>query len=156
MSQKIKSISTEEQLLQARERGLKEAAEVSSIKAHGKLLGMDTFSWNNPHIDALATFISSLPFPVQWVTHHQLVKDCLNTYPEIAMNIHSIVVHDKAELNLDKEMFVLIPNITFVEGVEEALELVKAMQQEKSVFLFTGNPDWKPETVFEQFIERNR
>ena len=44
MIEKKEIVKSNEQLLQARESGLKQAQQVDTMQAHGKILGMDTFS----------------------------------------------------------------------------------------------------------------
>lgn len=156
MKQKTNQLSTEEQLLQARERGLQEAAQVEAMKAHGKVLEMDTFSWISPQIDTLASVIGSFPFPVQWVANHDLVKLCLHHYPELADDLRSVIIHDRAILDIDRDLLHLIPNIACIEGITEALELLKSMRLPKSVFLFTGEKAEKDRDLLNIFIEINR
>ena len=67
MIDKKEIVNSSEQLLQAREQGLKQAQQVDTMQAHGKILGMDTFSWMNPHVDMLATLLASFPFSILWI-----------------------------------------------------------------------------------------
>ena len=158
MNQKVKHISTEEQLLQARERGLQEAAEVNSMNAHGKVFNMDTFSWINPSLDTLATVITSFPFATHWIAPHDQVKACLETYPEMADTIESLILYDRPLLNVNRDLLNAIPNIVCIEGIIEAFEIQKAMPRRKGALLFTtdkkGSIEYKQQ--FEQFIAEHR
>ncbi|MDX2362275.1 MAG: hypothetical protein QNK23_15820 [Crocinitomicaceae bacterium] len=158
MNQKVKNISTEEQLLQARERGLQEAAEIHSMSAHGKVFGMDAFSWINPQMDTLSTVITSFPFAAYWIASHDQVKSCLENYPEMADNLESLILYDRTLLNVNRNILDNIPNIVCIEGISEALEIQKAMSHQKGVLLFTtGNINGvEQKEQFEQFVALNR
>lgn len=157
MKQKVDQLSTEQQLLQARERGLQEASEVHAMRAHGKVLGMDAFSWNNPEIDNLIMVINSFPFAVNWVGPHDQIKKCLEVSPELTFNIQSIIIYDRTSLQLDRDTLSTIPNVACLEGTEDALSLLKAMHRQKNIFLFTTGIDHeKSKAVFNAFIEENK
>lgn len=133
-----KQLQTEEQLLQARERGLREAGEIHVMKAHGKVLGMDTFSWVNPDLVTLAKVIDSFPFAVHWMGSHDQILQCIDAHPEVLDSVQSIVIYDRADTNIDHHLLNQVHNIACIEGTSEALELLIAMQRGKSVFLFTS------------------
>lgn len=154
MEKQRTKFSTEEQLLQARERGIQEAQQVNAMNAHGKVLGMDTFSWINPQIDMLATVIESLPFNIIWVGNHAQVKACLETHSNTTDNIQTVIIQDKTSLNVDRKILHEIQNIVCIEGTMEALEFVKTMKKQNSAFLFTAeiNNAKEQKEKFEQFI----
>lgn len=146
--------SIEEQLLEARERGLQEAQQVNAMNAHGKVLGMDTFSWINPQIDMLATVIESLPFDIIWVGNHTQVKACLELHPGTINNIRTLIIQDETSLHVHQDIIHEIQNVVCIEGSKSALEFVKTMKKQKSAFLFTaeGANAKEQKEVFEQFI----
>lgn len=157
MDRKTEKRSAEDQLLQARARGLQEATEAQAMKAYGKVLGMDAFYWMNPQVDALATVIRSFPFPVHWVGSHEQISFALETYPELADFMEAVVVYDCPLLNVRREVLNTIPKIACVEGVKEALILLKAVRREKCVFLLTVNGVNESVTRdFEEFLEAHR
>ena len=139
MEEKVIKPGTEEQLLQAREEGLQELAKANAMRAHGKVLGMDTFSWISPQLDTLATVLNSFPFAVLWVGSHDQVKTCLENYPELAQKIETIIVHDRTLLNVNRELLHTIKNVACVEGTAAALALTKSMKLKKGVLLYTTN-----------------
>jgi hypothetical protein len=149
-------LSIEEQLLEARERGIQEALQVNAMCAHGKVLGMDTFSWINPQVDMLATVIESLPFNIIWIGNHAQIKTCLETHPDTINTIHTLIVQDDTSLNVDRTSLEAIQSVTCVKGTQVALEFVKPIKQQKSAFLFTAEgPTAKAQKdMFEQFISR--
>lgn len=154
MEEKVIKLGTEEQLLQAREEGLRELAKANAMRAHGKVLGMDTFSWISPQSDLLATVLNSFPFAVLWVGSHDQVKTCLENYPELTQKIETIIVHDKTLLNVRRELLQKIKNIACVEGTAAALALTKSLKLKKGVLLYTtdGGDAKNGKAEFELFI----
>lgn len=152
-----KQLQTEEQLLQARERGLREAGEVHAMKAHGKVLGMDAFSWINPDLNTLASVIDSFPFAVHWLGSHDQIKQCIEAHPEVLDSLQSIVIYDRSLADISRTSLERIPNIACLEGTAEALDLLKAMQRGKSVFLFTSTHlNEERNKQFEAFLSNNQ
>ena len=45
------------------------------MNAHGKVMGMDTFSWVNPQIDALASALESFTFNILLVGSKKKIYD---------------------------------------------------------------------------------
>ena len=154
MSLKISTQTTEEQLLHSREEGLKDALQINSMCAHGKILGMDTFSWINPQIDNLASALSSFPFDIIWLGSHSHFQDCLKIEPELSKLIQTIIIHDNPELNFDAKHMNDIQNVICLEGINASLELIKTMKKEKCVFFFstTGENAQNDKIQFEDFI----
>lgn len=154
MSSKTKNINVEEQLLQLRKDGLQTATQINAMNAHGKILGMDTFSWINPQIDALASALKSFPFKVIWVGNSQEIENCLHLFPDSTNSIDTVIIQDKAELNLGKESFWNISSIFCLEHSQESLNLLKNVKKEKSIFLYTtsGKKTSENKSIFNEFI----
>ena len=53
----------ENSILQARKEGLLKASD-TTMNSHGKLWGMDVFSWINPNPVVLSATMESFPFPI--------------------------------------------------------------------------------------------
>lgn len=158
MIQKKEVVNSEEQLLQARKEGLKQAQQVDSMQAHGKVLGMDTFSWMNPQVDMLATLLSSFPFSILWVGTYGQIQNCLKMYPELSDDIETILIHNSSSMVLDKTALKKIKTIACVDGMENALELVKTMKLKKGVFIYTDENEeaLKGKQIFEDFVNQYR
>ena len=154
MSSKVTEITVEDKLLQLRKDGLHTAAQINSMNAHGKILGMDTFSWINPQIDALASALKSFPFKVIWIGDSQQIENCLSVFPDSIKSIDTIIIQDKAELNLDKNSFWNVSNIFCLNQTQESLNLLKTVKKEKSIFLYTtgGSNASENKTIFNEFI----
>lgn len=158
MIQKKEIVNSEEQLLQARKEGLKQAQQVDSMQAHGKILGMDTFSWMNPQVDMLATLLSSFPFSILWVGTLEQIQSCLKMYPELSGNIETILIHNSSSMVLNKTALEQINTIACVDGMEHALDFVKSMKLKKGVFIYTDEKEeaLKGKQIFEEFVNQYR
>jgi hypothetical protein len=158
MIQKKEIVNSEEQLLQARKEGLKQAQQVDSMQAHGKILGMDTFSWMNPQTDMLATLLSSFPFSILWVGTLEQIQNCLKLYPELSGNIETILIHNSSSMVLNKTALEKINTIACVDGMEHALDFVKTMKLKKGVFIYTDEKEeaLKGKQIFEDFVNQYR
>ena len=158
MIQKKEVVNSEEQLLQARKEGLKQAQQVDTMQAHGKVLGMDTFSWMNPQVDMLATLLSSFPFSILWLGTYGQFQNCLKMYPELSDDIETILIHNSSSMVLDKTALKKIKTIACVDGMENALELVKTMKLKKGVFIYTDENEeaLKGKQIFEDFVNQYR
>ncbi len=154
MSSKLTKINVEDQILQLRKEGLQTVTQINAMNAHGKVLGMDTFSWINPQIDALASALTSFPFKVIWIGDYQQIENCLRLFPDSLKSIDTVIIQDKAEMNLDPKSFVKISNIICIEQTEEALNLLRTVKKEKSIFLYTtgGKMANENKVHFNQFI----
>jgi len=154
ISKKTTVVSSEEQLLDARKTGLNEAQQVNAMQVHGKVLGMDVFSWVNPQIDMLSTFLNSLPFSMVWAGNHDQIKWCLEEFPGLVSKMEIVIVCDSATLNIDSSVLDKTSKVVCIEGAEHALEFVKAMKRAKSALLFTTNGANAQDeiAIFDQFI----
>ncbi len=154
ISKKTTVVSSEEQLLDARKKGLDEAQQVNAMQVHGKVLGMDSFSWVNPQIDMLATFLSSFPFSMVWAGSHDQIKWCLEQFPALATKMEAVIVCDRPLLECDRSVLVNLSNVICIEGTDHALEFIKTMKPSKGGFLFTtsGGSAHDEIELFNQFI----
>lgn len=147
--------STESDLLKAREEGLRQARSLDTMQAHGKWRGMDVFSWGNPHFDALSNVIDSFPFPVVWVGKHEQVKCATTYYPEVLDALENVIVFDQGNLKIKVTAIEELDKVAGVGDLQSALEFVKALGEERRVFLFTTEGDslLKDLSEFKSFIE---
>lgn len=140
MEKKIKK-SLAEELIQAREQGLNEIKNRIAMKGHGKIHGMDTFTWCAPNFDNLATAISSFPFPVIWIAKHEQIRCALTYYPEISNNVESVIIYDRANIRFKTELYNQVENLVGIGSVREAIELIPAIIGERNVLLFTTDDE---------------
>ncbi|MFM6934513.1 MAG: hypothetical protein ACKOXP_03655 [Flavobacteriales bacterium] len=65
----------------------------SSIRAHGKLKGLDVFSWMQPDQTALVNFMESIPTPIIWVGNPAEMEAVLSAHPDLASKIQSMLAY---------------------------------------------------------------
>ncbi len=145
-----------ENLLELRREGKKDALAINAMQAHGKIMGMDTFSWINPNMDQLSSALASFPFRIIWISTQQQLKKCLAIETTLSKNIETIILHDKTTSELNEIDFFSIKNIIAVENTKEALQLLSAVRKEKCAFLFSteGHTAQNDKQEFEKFIAR--
>ena len=77
----IESISTNE---------FSRKVENSSMRAHGKLKGIDVFTWMQPEQNALVNFINSIPTEIIWVGNPAEIESVLSSNPLFSRKFQSI------------------------------------------------------------------
>jgi len=145
--------SVENTLLNARNESLQNMQK-TSIRPHGKLWGMDVFSWYLPRPELLANTIHTFPFPIVWVGN---VNDILATFeldPQVASQLNTLLFHDSSRLRLPVDSWLTVKNIASVSNLEDALRLLSSFKQRNAVLLFTASgEDWElSKETFEKYL----
>ena len=155
---KLKTTTTEADLLKARREGLERARSLDSMQALGKWKSMDVFAWANPHFDALSTVISSFPFTVVWVGKQEQIKCAVKYYPEVLDTIETVIVSDQSNVKLSGEEVFTIDKVVGAGDVESALKVVRSFEDARRVFLFTteGSSSLRDINQFQEFIREDR
>jgi hypothetical protein len=136
--EKQRTISAEELLLGARKESLSRINQ-TALRSHGKLWGMDVFSWIHPNMSTIGTTINSFPFSVSWVGNaHDLTK-ALETQPELTEKLSAVLMFDNTVFALKNEYLNSIKNCVGTSSVEEAMRMVKIAAQPQSILLFTAS-----------------
>lgn len=127
----------ENSILQARKEGLLKAGD-STMQSHGKLWGMDVFSWINPKPAVLAATMDSFPFPIFWISSSLERNEVLEVNVELMAKIHfSIIVDSENLLNGSN-------NIVSVTTLKEAFDQINSLKIKPSILLFTySKSDWE-------------
>lgn len=126
-----------DQLLEARKEGIDRFKE-GMLRPHGKLFGMNVFSWMNPNLEAIQTTIKTLPFPVFLIANLDLIN-ALKQDVELMSCMDSIVCFDHANFFLEINELLLIRNAAGTGSVKDALCFVSAFKDKDCVFLFSSN-----------------
>lgn len=136
----MKKLTTakKDQLLETRKSDLQALRQKEDMKGHGKYLGMDVFSWPNPHFDRLSTMIASFPFPVLWVGKHEQIRCTVTYYPETREKIEAAIIHDTGALSFKEEIITELNQVIAAGSLEDALRIVENWNFEgKRVLLFS-------------------
>ena len=61
------------------------------LRAHGKLKGLDVFTWMQPEQNALINFIESIPSGIIWVGNPTEIEAVLSAHPQLMNKFQSIL-----------------------------------------------------------------
>jgi hypothetical protein len=130
----------ENSILQARKEGLLKAGD-SSMLSHGKLWGMDVFSWVNPKPAVLSATMDSFPFPIFWISSSLERKEVMEINIELNAKIHFSVLLDSDNSTNDLLDF---NNGVVVSTLNEAFDQINSLKIKPSILLFTySKSDWE-------------
>lgn len=147
------TIQSGEQLLQARQHNLQQL-EKSSLRPHGKLWGMDVFTWYNPSGYELENTLTSFPFPVIWFGNHATIYELLNASPDVWSNLQTLCVYDSGKIEMPAGAMQSIKNVLGTTEFQDIFEFIRAFKQKNAVFLFTasGGTSESRKKQFEDFL----
>jgi hypothetical protein len=153
MEKKV-NVGIEERLLQARKETLQNREE-TTLRPLGKLWGMDVFTWSNPLPGMIANTIHAFPFQVIWMGN---IRDVLHTLGEdntLCSNLHSVIMYDSSSFGLKGDWVCDMKNYICTSSVNEALEMLKAVKEQRVVLLFTVSGDEQLENrqKFEEYVK---
>lgn len=158
MKKHLTKHTTEEDLLKARRESLEQWREDTAMKAHGKVFGMDTFSWLNPPTEGLINVIASFPFSVLWLSGHAQAKEGLELNLGLHRKLNTMIIYDRTQLSIAPEFLNEVETIMNVSSVMDALAFVKEVNREKMVFLFTSHGESAKQEMshFESWLSENK
>ena len=150
-------INVGDRLLDARNEGLKNMRE-NSLRPHGKLWGMDVFSWYQPNVNLLSNTLHSFPFPVVWIGNAIDINNTIVEDPSVCVQLTSVLAFDTSKFSVSLESLNKIQNVAAVNNLEDALKLLKAMKQKNAVLLFSvSGVDWSDiKENFENFLNMHQ
>jgi len=130
----------EETIVQARKEGLLKVTD-TSMQSHGKLWGMDVFSWINPKPNVLSETMKSFPFPIIWIASYQERDEVLQLNIDLIEKIHhTILLENEIELVANSSS----NDFSIVFKVSEAFHRIEKMKIKPSILLFSySKSDWE-------------
>lgn len=127
----------ENSILQARKEGLLQTGD-STMQSHGKLWGMDVFSWMNPKPAVLAATMDSFPFPIFWIASILERNEVLEVNIDLNAKIHFSAILDWENSKSDSI------NGATVSTLNEAFDQINSLKIKPSILLFTySKSDWE-------------
>ena len=66
-------------------------AQGVGLRAHGKLKGLNVFTWMQPEQNALINFIESIPSGIIWVGNPTEIEAVLSVHPQLMNKFQSIL-----------------------------------------------------------------
>lgn len=130
----------ENSILQARKEGLLKAGD-SSMQSHGKLWGMDVFSWLNPKPAVLSATMDSFPFPIFWISSFPERNEVMDLNIALTNKIHfSLILDDNTSVDAKSSGV----EIASVSNLNEAFDRIRGLKTKPSILLFTySKSDWE-------------
>ena len=150
-------LKREEFLVEARQRQLT-TPPVGSLRSHGKLWGMDVFSWFKPSLGELENTLSSFPGPICWYANEAEILDLIKEDQQALKNIHMVCSYDRAGFSLPNKVIDHLNVVLGAAEITDALELLKSFKNQHQVLLFTSSSaNWKNDHQnFEAFLQKNQ
>lgn len=153
MENKLQKTSLGDRLLEARSEGLNKMKE-SSLRPHGKLWGMDTFSWYQPNVNLLSNTLHSFPFPVVWIGNSVDINNTIEEDPSVCFQLNSVITFDNSRIDVPVEAISKIKNVASVNSLKDAYSVLKSFKNKNTVLLFSASGEnWKEnKESFEGFL----
>jgi hypothetical protein len=131
------------QLLEARKEDL-DRLNRSTMRAHGKILGKDLFTWFDCDIDSLTNTLLSFPYPIIWIGKVEDVHGVLQLDPQVGAHLKLVIIYPLGKHPLPTTISKELEELNYTESLPHALDLVKDEKLGKSVLMITGNiKDWQ-------------
>lgn len=110
-----------------------------NMRSHGKLWGMDCFSWFNPDIKSLASAIQHFHFPVICLLNTDLLNQLLFEDSGWMKNTEVICTIDDDLNQLQLEKLENGTTIVVDSSLTEALKTVQRIHQQNRIVLIASN-----------------
>lgn len=142
------------QLLEARKEALDQFKR-SNMRAHGKMLGKDLFTWFDCELESLTNTLLSFPFPVIWICRKEEVMGVQQVHLNVSSHLHTVIVYGEKEIRPPYEWAENLLNLRLTDELGEALDSIASIDVPKSLVLVTGTiKDWQEnQEKIERFIE---
>ncbi len=109
------------------------SSSASSLRSHGKLFGMDAFSWHNPNISVLAKTIESFPFKTIWLGNFAEIDAHINLYGVDHKKPIDYIIYGECQdivINKDIKHFV---------SIKEAMHQLNGFSFTPGILVFTAS-----------------
>jgi len=111
----------------------------TTLQSHGKLLGMDAFSWHNPNIAVLDKTIESFPFRTVWLGNASEVNEYIDKYDEGGSKVEQYLIYGAL-----KDMVKKQEHITYFESVSKVIQNLDDFTLQPGILLFTASDSDSP------------
>lgn len=149
----MQKTKTEYNLLEIRKKSLEQMVH-GSIRPHGKLRGMDVFSWTNPEMEAITSTIHAFPFSVIWLAPSGLLMSVIENDPDIMSNLYGVISYDNTQRVFDSEKFGDVRYVLTTNDVKQAFQEMNALQLKRGIILFcsAGSDVEMYENAFREYL----
>jgi hypothetical protein len=149
-----KTSEIQRQLLDARKQNLEEQV-IGSLRSHGKLWGMDVFSWYKPSLYELENTLSSFPAPICWLANENDILNLLKEETYWINNVKLICSYDRAGFKLPNKILDSVDDVLGAAEINDALFLLRSLKKSQGILLFTSSGEnWAQyKQSFEAFLD---
>jgi hypothetical protein len=149
-----KKITSQQQLLLARQEALRVERE-NSLRALGKMWGMDVFTWVDPYPGSISSTIHAFPFSVIWLAKKEDVMSTFLEDDSIVDQISAVVLYDTNAFSFEGHWLDKVSNVAGTGSVQEGIELIKSLKAPQTILLFSTSGSYKNEhrTDFETYVK---
>lgn len=149
--------SLQDQLQQLRQEQL-DGQVIGTLRSHGKLWGMDVFSWYKPNAFELENTLSSFPSPICWFGNQSDMLNLLSRDHSWLSNVKLLCSFDAAGFSLSNKVLDQVDEVLGTAEIQDALKLIKSLKKNQGILLFTASGEnWNEYRVeFESFLKLNQ
>lgn len=135
-------------------RDLARESSLQVLRPHGKMWGMDVFSWYKAQVFELENTLLAFPFPIIWLGEKQEVIQLMTECPHLAGQLHACLIYDSGKIPFMDQQLADLKQVIAASSLQDALELLKGIKQRRYVLLFTASSEnWKQhQEKFEFFV----
>ena len=106
----------------------------TTLKSHGKLFGMDAFSWHNPNIFVLEKTIESFPFRTVWLGNAAEIGAYIKSYDLDRKKIERYMVFGESDDIVNDQN-----NTEHFPNLNSSFDALEAYSFSPGVLLFTAS-----------------
>lgn len=129
---------TGDRLLEARRESLQQM-NTTSMRPHGKLWGMDVFSWIHPNPSLVINTLHAFPFRVFWLGNASDIEAALLEDELLLGHIHAVVTYDSNVFKFKDEWLNKIENCAGTGTLSDSFHLLEMFKAPQTVLLFTAS-----------------
>jgi hypothetical protein len=140
---------TGDRLLEARRESLQQM-NTTSMRPHGKLWGMDVFSWIHPNPSLVINTLHAFPFRVFWLGNATDIEAALMEDELLLGHVHAAVTYDSNVFKFRDEWLNKIENCAGTAKLSDSFHLLEMFKASQTILLFTASGE-NAEELKEEF-----
>jgi hypothetical protein len=151
--EKKQSLNLENRLIDFRKESLKRL-NATTMRSHGKLWGMDVFSWFLPDPELITNTLTAFPFQVIWLANEVDIIRAIHDDERVVNNLHAVICYDNSIFSLPENLFEEVQHVFGTKDLNSSFECIQMLKGVQRVFLFTSSSkDWEEDKLkFENYL----
>jgi hypothetical protein len=142
-----------DRLLEARRESLQQM-NTTSMRPHGKLWGMDVFSWIHPNPSLVINTLHAFPFKVFWIGNASDIELALLEDKSLLYQLHALITYDSNVFTFRDEWLNKVENCAGTAMLSDSFHLLELFKASRTVLLFTATGEHanKLKEEFEHYL----